>query len=265
MKIGIFWELATHIPELPENSIVEVYGFESTGKTSLGLYIIKKAKEQKLNTLFLDTERALHKNYLELYNLKDLEIQEPSNLKEVFEIISKLKNTVVVWDTLASTPATEEEKNLGLALQAREISQLLRVYNRNIRTNGVILVVINQARLPLLPYQEAIAPGGLSLDFYSDFKILLKRKKLEEQRLEAEMVVKKNKFASPQGSAYIVFTEGVLDEDETIIKNALEIGIVSKKPRGYIYKKEEVTPKDLKSRVKEIKKDLEDYIRKSNS
>lgn len=262
MKLPLFWELATTIGEIPSSCIIEIFGFESSGKTSFSLYLYTKAIEQNINCLFLDTELAIRDNYLKLYNIETLPIQYPKHLKEVFEIIGNLKDTMVIWDTLAATPASEELSNVGIAAQSRELSTLLRIYNNKIKTNGIRLLILNQARAPLNHFAEAVAPGGLSLNFYADLKLFFRKKKSEQNLLEVELNTKKNRFGPSGNSSLIIFENGKLSEPATLLRNAVELKILSKKPRGYQYKNLELTEEEAYKLIDEIEEKIREKIKK---
>ena len=263
MKLPVFWELATYIEGIPESSIIEIFGFEATGKTSFCLYIYTKAIEQNIPAVILDTERAIRENYLHLYNLKQVNILKPNTLREVFEIIKEHPKHLILWDTLASTPASDELKEVGIASQSRELSTLLRTHNQFIKDNAIRLVIFNQARTPLTPFAEAVAPGGLSLNFYADLKIFFRRKaKNDNDTTESEMNIKKNRFGKAGGSSLIVFTGGRLDEKLSIIRNAVELKILNKKPRGYSYKNLDLSLDEVLGMINELELKIKERIEK---
>lgn len=247
-----FWKIATGLETIPQGTIIEIYGLDGTGKTTLMLYLVKQWDG---NYIIMDTERGIPDNYLTANHIPKTKIKQPKDLKDVFSQIKTLEKTLIGWDTLAATPSSLEEKDDSFGAQARELSQLLRQNNILLREKKNTLIIVNQARVPMMPYRELIPACGLVLNYYVDLKLFLKKKSNNEGLLEVEMEVKKSRFGS-MGKSYIVFKDIQIDEKATTIRNAIELKILEKKPRNFKFKEKEYSYKELEERITEIENEI---------
>ncbi len=260
MRLPVYWKRLTLLDTLPSNVIIEIYGFESSGKTVLALSWAEASLKINRPVIYFDSEYSLFSNYLENYELSKMEIVKPEYMEGIFERIENVKNTLIIWDTLASTPTKQELEEKGIAMQARILSQLLRIHNQKLKTHDNTLVILNQARNSLTPYQSAISPGGLALDFYSDIKIFIKKKDQKDSYLISELVTKKNRFAPPGKTSRIVFINGRYSEIDTIIENAKDMNILKTDGARYIFKGEKIAKKEIDKYIKNILEEIYDKI-----
>ena len=207
-------DLALGIGGLPKGRVVEIYGPESSGKTTLTLSVI--AEMQKINgsAAFIDAEHALDPQYAKKLgvNIEDLLISQPDNGEQALEIADMLVRSgsvdVVVIDSVAAlTPRAEIEGDMGepqMGLQARLMSQALRKLTANIKRSNTLVIFINQIRMKIgvMFGNPETTTGGNALKFYSSVRIDIRRigaiKKGDEIiGNETRIKVVKNKVAPP--------------------------------------------------------------------
>jgi len=251
-------DLALGVGGMPRGRIVEIFGAESSGKTTLALHIAAQAQKKNGIAAFIDAEHALDPEYAKRIGVKvdDLLISQPDSGEQALQIVESLVRSgtidVVVVDSVAAlTPRAEIEGEIGdqfIGLQARLMSQALRKLNSQIARTNCVVVFINQIRMKIgiMFGNPETTPGGKALKFYSSVRIELKRtaqiKKGEESvgnRVKAKVV--KNKVAAPSQSAEfdIMFNEGISYEGE-VINNGLKYGIVKKSAASYMFDKEKL-------------------------
>jgi recombination protein RecA len=251
-------DLALGVGGMPRGRIVEIFGAESSGKTTLALHIAAEAQRKGGIAAFIDAEHALDPDYAKKIGVKvdDLLISQPDSGEQALQIVESLVRSgtidVIVVDSVAAlTPQAEIEGEIGdqfIGLQARLMSQALRKLNSQIAKSNSIVVFINQIRMKIgiMFGNPETTPGGKALKFYSSVRIELKRmaqiKKGEESignRIKAKVV--KNKVAAPFQSAEfdIMFNEGISYEGE-IINTGLKYGVIKKSAASYFYGKEKL-------------------------
>ncbi len=251
-------DLALGVGGLPRGRIVEIFGAESSGKTTLALHIAAQAQKKGGVAAFIDAEHALDPEYAKRIGVKvnDLLISQPDSGEQALQIVETLVKSgtvdVIVVDSVAAlTPQAEIEGEIGdqfIGLQARLMSQALRKLSAQIAKTNCIVIFINQIRMKIgiMFGNPETTPGGKALKFYSSVRIELKRtaqiKKGEEvigNRVKAKVV--KNKVAAPFQSAEfdIMFNEGISYEGE-IINVALRYGVIKKSAASYLYGKEKL-------------------------
>jgi recombination protein RecA len=251
-------DLALGVGGMPRGRIVEIFGAESSGKTTLALHIVAQAQKKGGIAAFIDAEHALDPEYSKKIGVKidDLLISQPDSGEQALQIVESLVRSgsidVIVVDSVAAlTPQAEIEGEIGdqfIGLQARLMSQALRKLNSQIAKSNSIVVFINQIRMKIgiMFGNPETTPGGKALKFYSSVRIELKRmaqiKKGEESignRVKAKVV--KNKVAAPFQSAEfdIMFNEGISYEGE-IINTGLKYGVIKKSAASYFYGKEKL-------------------------
>ncbi len=269
---------------LPRGRVVEIYGPESSGKTTLTLQVIAECQKKGGAAAFIDAEHALDPIYAEKLgvNVSDLLISQPDTGEQALEITDMLVRSggvdVVVIDSVAAlTPKAEIEGEMGdshMGLQARLMSQALRKLTGNIKRSNTLVVFINQIRMKIgvMFGNPETTTGGNALKFYASVRLDIRRvgaiKKGEEViGSETRVKVVKNKVAPPfrQAMFEILYGEGISREGE-IIDLGVEHGIVEKSGAWYSFGKERIgqgkdnTRAYLKENPK-IAKVIEDKIR----
>ena len=238
---------------LPKGRIVEIYGPEASGKTTLTLQVIAEIQKQGGTAAFVDAEHALDPNYAEKLgvNVDDLLVSQPDTGEQALEIADMLVRSsavsIVVVDSVAAlTPRAEIEGDMGdhhVGLQARLMSQALRKLTANIKRANTLVIFINQIRMKIgvMFGNPETTTGGNALKFYSSVRLDIRRtgaiKKSDEiLGNETRVKVVKNKVAPPFKEAHfdILYGEGISRESE-IIELGVKIGAVAKAGAWYSY------------------------------
>lgn len=285
---SISLDIALGVGGVPRGRIIEIYGPESSGKTSLAQCIVAEAQKKGGLAAFIDVEHALDPDYAKKIGVKidDLLISQPDTGEQALQIVESLLKSgsidVVVVDSVAAlTPKAEIEGEMGdqhIALQARLMSQALRKLSALISKTKAVMVFINQTRMKIgvMFGNPETTPGGKALKFYASVRIDLRRiaqiKKGDQiigSRIKAKIV--KNKVAPPFQTAEfdIMFGEGISYEADAI-NTGIKYGIIKKSGASYSYEKEKLgvglekarqylkdNPKILKAIVADIKKSSE--------
>jgi len=251
-------DLALGIGGLPRGRVVEIYGPESSGKTTLTLSVIAQMQKLGGTAAFIDAEHALDPQYAGKLGLKvdELLISQPDNGEQALEIADMLVRSssvdVVVIDSVAAlVPKAEIEGEMGepqMGLQARLMSQALRKLTANIKRSNTLVIFINQIRMKIgvMFGNPETTTGGNALKFYSSVRIDIRRigsiKKGEEViGSETRAKVVKNKVAPPFRSAEfdILYGEGISREGELIELGVLH-NIIEKSGAWYTYGKDRI-------------------------
>ena len=275
-------DLALGIGGFPKGRIVEIFGPEMSGKSTLGLQIIAEAQKKGGKAAFIDAEHSLDPERAKKIgvNIKELIISQPDNGEEALNIMESLVKSgiidVIIIDSVAAlTPRAEIDGEMGaqyIGLQARMISQAMRKITAIAAKSKTLLIFINQIRdkIGVMGYGEmTTTPGGRALKFYSSIRVDLRRiaqiKKGEEvvgNRVRVKVV--KNKVAPPFRSTEfdIMFSEGISYEGD-ILNTSLKYGIVKKSGNTYLFKEEKlgVGTEAAKEKLKEDKKILKEIER----
>lgn len=239
-------DLALGVMGVPRGRIVEIYGGESTGKTTLSLSIIAEAQRMGGVCAFIDAEHALDPDYAQRIgvNTDDLLISQPDSAEQGLQIVESLVRSgevdVIVIDSVAAlVPKAEVAGEMGemqIGLQARLMSQALRKLSGIVSKTKTIVIFLNQTRMKIgiLFGNPETTPGGLALKFYSSVRIELRRiaqikvgESIVGNRVRAKIV--KNKVAAPFKTAEfdIYYNEGISRMSEAINLGVKE-GLIKK-------------------------------------
>jgi len=277
-------DIALGVGGLPRGRVVEIYGPESSGKTTLTLQVIAEVQRSGGTAAFVDAEHALDPSYAEKLgvNINDLLVSQPDTGEQALEITDMLVRSsavdVVVVDSVAAlTPKAEIEGEMGemqVGLQARLMSQALRKLTGNIKRSNTIVIFINQIRMKIgvMFGSPETTTGGNALKFYASVRLDIRRigaiKNGEEVTGNMTRVkVVKNKVAPPfrEAEFEIMYGQGISREGE-IIELASAQGIIEKSGAWYSYKGSRIGQGKDNVRVflqnnKEMAREIEDQVR----
>jgi recombination protein RecA len=251
-------DIALGIGGLPKGRVVEIYGPESSGKTTLTLQAVAECQKQGGTAAFIDAEHALDPIYAEKIgvNVDNLLVSQPDTGEQALEIVDMLVRSgavdlVVVDSVAALTPKAEIEGDMGdshVGLQARLMSQALRKLTANIKRSNTLVIFINQIRMKIgvMFGSPETTTGGNALKFYSSVRLDIRRigaiKKGDEiLGNETRVKVVKNKVAPPfkQCEFEILYGEGVSHEGE-IIDLGVQLKLIDKAGAWYSYNGERI-------------------------
>ena len=277
-------DTALGVGGFPKGRIIEIYGPESSGKTTIALQAIAEVQKAGGRAAFIDAEHALDPVYAKNLgvNINELLLSQPDTGEQALEICEALVRSeavsVVVIDSVAAlVPQAEIEGEMGdshVGLQARLMSQALRKLSGTINKTKTTAIFINQLRekVGVLFGNPETTPGGRALKFYSTIRLDIRRGeqiKVGDQVIgnKTNIKVVKNKVAPPFKSACvdIMYGEGISREGE-IVDIASELGIVDKSGAWYSYNGEKIGQgkENVKALLKtniELKEELETKIR----
>jgi len=251
-------DIALGIGGLPRGRVVEIYGPESSGKTTLTLQVIAEAQKLGGTAAFVDAEHALDPSYAEKLgvNVDDLLVSQPDTGEQALEITDMLVRSgavdVVVVDSVAAlTPKAEIEGDMGdshMGLQARLMSQALRKLTGNIKRSNTMVIFINQIRMKIgvMFGNPETTTGGNALKFYASVRLDIRRTGAIKEGdeivgNETRVKVVKNKVAPPfkQAEFDILYGEGISREGE-IITLGVQESLIDKAGAWYSYNGERI-------------------------
>ena len=277
-------DIALGIGGLPKGRVVEIYGPESSGKTTLTLQVIAEVQRSGGTAAFVDAEHALDPQYAEKLgvNINDLLVSQPDTGEQALEITDMLVRSsavdIVVIDSVAAlTPKAEIEGEMGemqVGLHARLMSQALRKLTGNIKRSNTIVIFINQIRMKIgvMFGSPETTTGGNALKFYASVRLDIRRigaiKNGEEVTGNMTRVkVVKNKVAPPfrEAEFEIMYGQGISREGE-IIELASANNIIDKSGAWYSYKGNRIgqgkdNVRTFLQNNKEIAREIEDQVR----
>lgn len=247
-------DLALGIGGIPKGRIIEIYGPESSGKTTLALHILAQAQKQGGEVAFIDAEHALDPSYAHALgvNIDELLISQPDTGEQALEITEALVRSgaiaVVVVDSVAAlVPKMEIEGDMGdayVGLHARLMSQALRKLVGAINKTNCIVVFINQLRekVGVMYGNPEVTTGGRALKFYSSVRIEVRRTETLEENKEkvgshTKAKVVKNKMAPPFREAEfdVMYGEGI-NRNSELVDLGVKLDLVQKSGSWYSYK-----------------------------
>ena len=245
---SISLDLALGVGGIPKGRIIEIFGPESSGKTTVALHAIAETQKRGEVAAFIDAEHALDPDYAKKVGVKidDLLISQPDTGEQALDIVETLvrsgKVSLIVVDSVAAlTPRAEIEGEMGdqqIGLQARLMSQALRKLTAISAKSGTSIIFLNQVRMKIGTFgfgNPETTPGGKALKFYASIRIELKPiakiKRGEDivgNRIRARVV--KNKVAPPFKTAEfdIIYNEGISKYSD-VINAGIKYGVVEKK------------------------------------
>jgi len=251
-------DIALGVGGLPRGRVIEIYGPESSGKTTLTLQVIAEMQKQGGTCAFVDAEHALDSQYAQKLgvNLQDLLISQPDTGEQALEVVDSLVRSgavdLVVIDSVAAlTPKAELEGDMGDSLpglQARLMSQALRKLTASIKKTNCTVIFINQIRMKIgvMFGSPETTTGGNALKFYASVRLDIRRTgtiKRGEEAVGNETRVKvvKNKVAPPFKMAEfdILFGEGISRQGE-IIDLGVNAKVIEKSGAWYAYQGEKI-------------------------
>jgi recombination protein RecA len=260
-------DIALGIGGLPKGRVVEIYGPESSGKTTLTLHVIAEMQKAGGTAAFVDAEHALDPQYAEKLgvNIDEMLVSQPDTGEQALEITDMLVRSgavdIVVIDSVAAlTPKAEIEGDMGdshMGLQARLMSQALRKLTGNIKRSNTLVIFINQIRMKIgvMFGSPETTTGGNALKFYSSVRLDIRRigaiKKGDEiVGNETKVKVVKNKVAPPFKLAFfeILYGEGISREGE-LIDLGVEHKLIEKAGAWYSYNGDKIGQGKEKVRV----------------
>ncbi|MDX9872340.1 MAG: recombinase RecA [Clostridia bacterium] len=246
-------DMALGVGGVPRGRVVEIFGPESSGKTTVALHIVAEAQRNGGTAAFIDAEHALDPNYAQKLGVdtENLLVSQPDTGEQALEIAEALVRSgaidVIVVDSVAAlVPRAEIEGDMGdahVGLQARLMSQALRKLTGAISKSNTITIFINQMRekVGIMFGNPETTPGGRALKFYSSIRMDVRR--IETLKSGSEMIgsrtrvkIVKNKIAPPfkQADFDIIYGEGV-SKESGIIELGAELDIVAKSGTWYSY------------------------------
>ena len=266
-------DVALGIGGLPRGRVIEIFGPEASGKTTLALHVIAEAQKQGLAVAFVDAEHALDPQYAQKIgvDIKNLYISQPDFGEQALEVVETLTRSgafgVIVIDSVAAlVPRAEVEGDMGdvhMGLQARLMSQALRKITPISGKTNTMIIFLNQIRMDLGVRfgNPETTTGGRALKFYASVRLDIRRReaiKNEEGEVIGhwrEVKVVKNKLAPPFRTArFEIYFDRGIDRESAIIEGALKLGVITKNGNWYVYGDQKIGM-GFKNAVAKLKED----------
>jgi len=274
-------DFALGIGGIPRGRIIEIFGPEASGKTTLALHILAEAQRQGLTAAFVDAEHALDPLYAKNIgvDVKNLLVAQPDSGEQALEIVESLVRSgevgIVVIDSVAAlVPRAELEGEMGeaqIGLQARLMSQALRKLTAVVSKSSTAVIFINQLRMKIgvMFGNPETTPGGVALKFYSSVRLDIRRiESLKEGDIQTgnrvRVKVVKNKVAPPfrQAEFSILFNKGI-DRLEDLLDLGVKLGVINRSGAWYQYNEEKFSGKEaIKKYLAETPKAADEVQRK---
>jgi recombination protein RecA len=250
---SISLDIALGVGGIPKGRIIEIYGPESSGKTTLALHMVSEVQKKGGLAAFIDAEHALDPDYAKRIgvNLEDLLISQPDSGEQALDIVETLVRSngldLIVIDSVAAlTPRAEIEGEMGdshMGLHARLMSQALRKLTGIVSKSHTTIIFINQIRMKIgvMFGNPETTPGGNALKFYASIRIEVRRNaqikngdKIVGNRVKAKIV--KNKVAAPFKVAEfdIMYNEGISEAGD-LLDTGVIMGVVNKSGNSYTF------------------------------
>jgi len=279
-------DLALGIGGLPRGRIVEIYGPESSGKTTVALHVVAEAQKMGATAAFVDAEHALDPIYAQALgvNLTDLYVSQPDTGEQALEITDSLVHSgavdIIVIDSVAAlTPKAEIDGEMGdshMGLQARLMSHALRKLTGIINKSNTCVIFINQLRdkIGVMFGSPETTTGGKALKFYASIRLDIRKSEAIKEGTDiignrTKVKVVKNKLAPPFKIAEfdMIFGKGI-SKTGCILDLALELGLLEKSGSWFAYKGDKIAQgkENAKAYLEnnpELAADLEAQIRQS--
>lgn len=276
-------DLALGVGGIPKGRIIEIFGPESSGKTTLALHIVAEAQKEGGETAFIDAEHALDPIYAKNLgvDIENLLVSQPDNGEQALEIVEALARSgaidlIVVDSVAALVPKAEIDGYMGeahMALQARLMSQALRKLAGLVNKMGTTIIFINQLRekVGVMYGNPEVTPGGRALKFYSSVRIDIRRGERITENKEVignitKIKIVKNKVAPPfkEVECEMIYGQGI-SQDSTLIDLATDFDVIKKAGSWYSYNGDRIGQGKEKVKIflkehPEIKEDVENKV-----
>lgn len=255
---SLMLDKAIGINGLPRGRIIEIYGNESSGKTTVALQVVKECLKNNGNVAYIDAENSLDANYVQSLGIdpKKVLIANPEYGEQAFSIIDALIKTnmidLIIIDSVAAlVPKIELDGDMNdqvVGAQARMMSKGLRMIQTSIAKSKTVVIFINQVRekVGVIFGNNEITTGGRALKFFSSLRMEIKRSELLKSGndiigIKSKITMTKNKLAPPFKSCYIdIFFGKGFDPLKEIIDFAIEFEIIDKNGSWYSYKDKKI-------------------------
>ena len=251
-------DVALGVGGLPRGRVIEIFGPEASGKTTLALHVLAEAQKRGEKVAYIDAEHALDPSYAKRIgvDINDLYVSQPDFGEQALDIVETLVRSgafaVIVVDSVAAlVPKAEVEGEMGdvhMGLQARLMSQALRKITPLAGKTNTMVIFLNQIRLNLgVKFgNPETTTGGRALKFYSSVRLDIRRKDAIKKGDEIlghvrEVKVVKNKVAPPFRTArFIIYFATGIDKESSVLEAALKFGVVERSGAWYAYKGQKI-------------------------